>query len=231
MASQTEFTPDLLAYARDTSLRDDPVLTDLRDLTARLPGGPSLQVMAEEGQLLGLLARLIGATSVLEIGTFTGYSTLCMARALPAAGRLVTCELNPKWIEIATPYWERAQVADRIDARVGDASSTLRELRDEHGDGAFDLVFVDGDKGNYVHYYESALALLRDGGLVVLDNTLFFGRVTDPSVQDLDTAAVRRLNELLHQDERVDISMLVMADGITLARKRERAALPHLMAE
>ncbi|GKQ40512.1 O-methyltransferase [Streptomyces sp. A012304] len=220
MATQTHFTPELLAYARETSLRDDPVLADLRDLNAQLPGGPSLQVMAEEGQLLSLLVRLTGATRVLEIGTFTGYSTLCMARALPPGGQIVTCELNPKWIDIAQGYWDRAGVTDRVDTHVGDALATLERLREEGADNTFDLAFVDADKARYAQYYEAALALVRPGGLIVLDNTLFFGRVADPTALDADTQAVRDLNKLLRDDDRVDLAMLVMADGITLARKR-----------
>ncbi|MDO0929809.1 class I SAM-dependent methyltransferase [Streptomyces sp. TG1A-8] len=220
MATHTHQSPELLAYAREISLRDDPVLADLRELNAQLPGGPSLQVMAEEGQLLSLLVRLTDAARVLEIGTFTGYSTLCMARALSPGGQVVTCELNPKWIEIAASYWDRAGVSDRIDARVGDAHDTLAGLHEEHGEGGFDLAFVDADKAHYPEYYETCLHLVRPGGLIVLDNTLFFGRVADPAATDPDTCAVRDLNKLLRDDERVELSLLVMADGITLVRKK-----------
>ncbi|MFD3556729.1 O-methyltransferase [Streptomyces goshikiensis] len=222
MAHQTEFSAELLDYVTGVSLRDDPILAELRKLTSELPGGASLQVMAEEAQLLALLVQLTGATSVLEIGTYTGYSALCMARALPSTGRLVTLDINPKWIEVATPYWQRAGVADRIEPIIGEAAGNLELLRTERGEESFDLVFVDGDKAGYPSYYESALRLVRPGGLIVLDNTLFFGRVIDPAAQDSDTRAIRALNEALRDDNRVDLSLLVMADGITLARKRNR---------
>lgn len=220
MADQTSMTPDILEYVRSVSLRDDEILAGLRSDTFALPGGEAMQVMAEEGQLLALLVGLTGARSVLEVGTFTGYSTLCMARALPADGELVTCDITDRWAEIGMPYWERAGVRDRIDLRVGDASRTLAELSEKRGEDSFDLVFIDADKQNYPAYYEHAVPLVRTGGLIVVDNTLFLGRVADPGAQDPDTEAVRKLNETLRDDERVEISLLVMADGITLARKR-----------
>jgi O-methyltransferase len=220
MAHQTTATPELLDYVRDVSLRDDELLKELRETTAHLPAGTDMQVMAEEGQLLALLVGLTGARSVLEIGTFTGYSTLCMARALPAGGRLVSLEIDDHWPAVGADFFKRAGVDSRIDLRIGDAAQTLDALLAERGAGSFDLVFIDADKANYVRYYEASLELVRTGGLVVVDNTLFFGRVVDPDAADPDTAAVRALNVLLHQDPRVDLSLLVMADGITLARKR-----------
>lgn len=221
MADQTTLSPALLEYARSVSLRDDALLRELYELTACLPGGRAMQIMPEEAQFLALLVRLTGARKVLEIGTFTGYSTLCMARALPPGGRLVTCDITDKWPGVGAPFWERAGVADRIELRVGDAVETLAGLRAGGGDDTFDLVFVDADKTGYPHYYEEALRLVRPGGLVAVDNTLFFGRVADPECHDPDTEAVRALNERLRDDARVDISLLTVADGITLARKRE----------
>ncbi|MEU9123480.1 class I SAM-dependent methyltransferase [Streptomyces sp. NPDC048506] len=221
MADQTALSPALLDYARSVALRDDDLLRELHEMTAQLPGGRAMQIMPEEAQFLALLIRLVGARRVLEIGTFTGYSTLCMARALPADGRIVTCDISDKWPDVGAPFWQRAGVADRIDLRIGDAAETLAELREREGDGAFDLVFVDADKTGYPHYYEQALALVRPGGLVAIDNTLFFGWVADPAVDDPDTVAVRKLNDLLRDDERVDIALLTVADGITLARRRE----------
>ncbi|MFI1203247.1 O-methyltransferase [Streptomyces sp. NPDC020883] len=221
MADQTTLSPALLDYARSVALREDGLLRELHDMTAQLPGGRAMQIMPEEAQFLGLLIRLVGARRVLEIGTFTGYSTLCMARALPAGGRIVTCDISDKWPGIGAPFWQRAGVDGLIDLRIGDAARTLAELREHDGDGAFDLVFVDADKAGYLHYYEQALALVRPGGLVAIDNTLFFGRVADPAADDPDTVAVRTLNDLLRDDERVDIALLTVADGITLARRRE----------
>ncbi|MFF7473112.1 class I SAM-dependent methyltransferase [Streptomyces sp. NPDC008092] len=220
MAEQLAFSDTLHAYLREVSLREDPVLTALREFTAQLPGGAAMQVSPEEGQLLALLVGLTGAVNVLEIGTFTGYSTLCMARALPSGGRLTTCDITDRWPGIAVDHWRKADVEDRIELRIGDAGDTLDALRQEHGAGHFDLVFIDADKTGYLHYYEKSLELLRPGGLVVVDNTLFFGRVVDPEAQDADTVAIRAFNAFLREDERVDVSLLPMADGITLARKR-----------
>jgi O-methyltransferase len=220
MAEQLISEPELLRYVREVSLRDDEILRDLRELTVTLPGGRAMQVMAEEGQLLALLVALTGARTVLEVGTFTGYSTLCMARALPPDGQLITCDVTNKWPAIAAEYWRRAGVEDRIDVRIGDASKTLAELLAAQGPESADLAFIDADKANYVAYYNAAIELVKPGGLIVVDNTLFFGRVIDPAAQDADTAAIRSLNELLYSDDRVDISLLPMADGITLARKR-----------
>ncbi|GLY50812.1 class I SAM-dependent methyltransferase [Lentzea sp. NBRC 102530] len=219
MAQQTEFSPALLDYVRAVSLRDDDVLEELRRETAELPMGQAMQIMAEEGQLLGLLVALTQARTVVEVGTFTGYSTLCMARALPAGGRLITLDISEKWPMIAEPYWERAGVSDLIEVRVGMAERLLDELVAQNGPGTVDLVFVDADKASYRAYYEQALRLVRPGGLIVLDNTVFFGRVIDEGVHDADTVAVRELNAFLLGDERVELAMLPMADGITLARK------------
>ena len=222
MAGQTPLSNELLAYHRDVSLREDDILRDLRDETDKYPMGQVMRVMPEEGQLLGLLVALTGASSVLEVGTFTGYSTLCMARSLPPGGRLLTCDITNKWPQIGVPYWEAAGVADLIEVKIGDARETLADLLNELGPESIDFGFIDADKANYPTYYESTLKLLRPAGLMVLDNTLFFGRVIDSTAQDPDTVAIRELNILLRDDDRVDQSMLSMADGITLARKRER---------
>jgi O-methyltransferase len=227
MAGQTELSPQLLTYVRDVSLREDAVLRELREETAGYPMGTAMQVMAEEGQLLAFLVRLIGARRVLEIGTFTGYSTLCMARALPAAGRLVTCDLTDRWPAIGRPYWQRAGVADRIEVRIGDARDTLAGMLAHGAADTVDLVFVDADKASYRDYYEAALRLVRPGGLLVLDNTVLFGQVVDPAAQDPDTLAIRALNAFLRDDDRVDLAMLTMADGITLARKAAGSTLVH----
>ena len=220
MAGQLSVDETLLEYVRQMSLRDDDVLRELRAETAGMPMLQAMLVLPEEAQLLALLVRVTGARRVLEVGTFTGYSSLCMARALPPGGKVVTCDISERWTAVARRYWERAEVADLIDLRLGDAARTLDSLTARHGPGSFDLAFVDADKANYVRYYEQALALVRPGGLLVLDNTLFFGKVVDPAAQDPDTLAIRELNTLLRDDERVDISMLAVADGLTLVHKK-----------
>ncbi|MGP3987793.1 O-methyltransferase [Streptomyces sp. 3N207] len=220
MATQLAVTEELLAYVEDISHPEDQVLTALRTLTAELPGGPSMQVPPTEARFLTLLVQLTGASRVLEIGTFTGYSTLCMARALPEGGRLITCDISKKWTDIGAEFWERAGVADRIELRIGDARETLAELRGTEGEGSVDLVFIDADKTGYPAYYEEAVALVRPGGLIVLDNTLFFGRVVDPAADDPDTLAIRQVNELIHADDRVETCVLPLADGVTLARRK-----------
>ncbi|MFE4610150.1 O-methyltransferase [Streptomyces niveus] len=220
MANQLAAGSELLAYVREFSLREDDILRDLRRTTAELPGGEAMQVMAEEGQFLAFLVAVTGVTDVLEIGTFTGYSTLCMARALPPGGKLVTCDVTDRWPEIAADYWRRAGVHERIDVRIGRAVETLEAMVSDGFSDQFGLVFIDADKASYPAYYELALRLVRPGGLVVVDNTLFFGRVVDPAADDADTAGVREVNARIRDDRRVDVSMLPMADGITLVRRR-----------
>ncbi|CAM5624621.1 hypothetical protein SAVIM338S_05889 [Streptomyces avidinii] len=219
MRDQIDFTPELLDYVREFSLREDPVLAELRAETAALPDR-IMQILPEEAQLLALLIGLTGARTVLEVGTFTGYSSLRMAQTLPAGGQVVTCDISEEWTAMARRAWAKAGVADRIELRLGDAVRTLDALLVERGPGSMDLVFIDADKSHYPEYYEKSLALTRQGGLIVLDNTLWSGRVADAAVQDADTLGVRRVNETLLRDERVDLSMLPMADGVTLARKR-----------
>ncbi|MFJ3039600.1 MULTISPECIES: O-methyltransferase [Streptomyces] len=221
MAGQVELDERVLDYVRSVSLRDDGILRELVAETAFMPALNAMVTMPEEGQLLALLVGLTGAERVLEVGTFTGYSTLCMARALPPGGKIVTCDISERWTRIARRYWERAGVSDRIELRLGDGAETMRDLLADRGPETFDLVFVDADKTGYAGYYEQALTHLRPGGLVVLDNTLYFGRVADPEAHDADTEAIRALNAALHVDDRVELSMLVMADGITLARKNK----------
>lgn len=221
MANQLDVSNGLLTYVRQVSLRDDDVLRDLREITMELPAGDKLLVMAEEGQLLGLLANLCGARRVVDVGTYTGYSALCLARALPPDGTVFTCDISTRFSTIAVEHWKRAGIADRIDFRIGDGKQILADLEAEFGAGSMDLAFIDADKSSYLEYYESALRLIRPGGLVVIDNTLFFGRVIDPSAEDTDTVAIRSLNEYLRGDDRVDLVLLPMGDGITLARKKE----------
>ncbi len=221
MAEQTSLSPEVLAYLRAASLREDEILRELREETATYPMGQAMQVMAEEGQLLALLVRLTNARVVLEVGTFTGYSTLCMARALPPGGQLITCDITNRWPKIGMTYWQRSGIADRIEVKIGDAAETLALLLDERGPGFADVAFIDADKANYCAYYEKTLPLIRPGGLVIIDNTLLFGRVADDEDNSPEVVEIRELNSRLLRDERIDLSVLPMADGITLARKRE----------
>ncbi|NUH41408.1 class I SAM-dependent methyltransferase [Streptomyces samsunensis] len=222
MANQVGLPAALSEYIRESSLREDGILRQLRETTAELPAGSAMQVMPEEGQLLTLLAGLTPARRILEIGTFTGYSTLCLARALVPGGRLVTCDITHRWPGIGADYWARAGVEGKIDLRIGDATETLKTLLAEEGPGTFDFVFIDADKQGYPDYYETSLALLGERGLIVVDNTLFFGKVVDPDAQDADTAAIRAFNTLVRDDPRVEMSLVPMADGITLIRKKSQ---------
>lgn len=174
----------------------------------------------EQGQFLNLLVQAIGARKTLEVGVFTGYSALWTALGLPADGLLVGCDINESWAGIAERYWREAGVSDRVDMRLGPAIETLDcMLRDSQG-GTFDFIFIDADKASYVEYYERALRLIRPGGLIAIDNVLRSGEVLDPKIDEPGTVAVRKLNEMLHHDERIVLSMLPIADGINLAIRR-----------
>ena len=193
----------------------DDVQQRLIEETATLGGIAQMQIAPEQGAFMTILTRAIGARLAVEVGTFTGYSALSIAKGLPDDGRLVCCDVSEEWTSIARRHWEAAGVAHKIDLRIGPAAETLRDL-----DEPWDLAFIDADKGNYATYYERALELLRPGGLIAVDNTLWSGRVADPSVDDPDTAAIRAFNETVHRDERVDLSLLTVGDGLTLALKR-----------
>ena len=169
---------------------------------------------------MALMARLIGARLAVEIGTFTGYSALAVAQTLPPDGRLIACDINADWTAIGQRYWAEAGVAERIDLRLGPATETLAALRSSADAGRFDIAFIDADKTNYSRYYEDCLALLRPGGLIMIDNVLWGGSVADAGKTDASTEAIRDLNSALHKDERVDLSLVPIGDGLTLARKR-----------
>jgi O-methyltransferase len=218
MRSQIDITPDLLDYLRDVSLRDDDILKDLRAETAGRPDA-IMQILPEEAQFLAFLIRLTGARRILEIGTYTGYSALCMARALPSGGLLVTCDIDPEPTAVAQRYWKRAGVTDKIDLRLADARDTLPALLGQYGPDSFDLAFIDADKAGYPHYYQHAKALIRPGGLIVIDNTLWSGRVIDPTDHHDDTLGIRHINQILRDDQQIDLVLLPMADGVTLVRK------------
>jgi predicted O-methyltransferase YrrM len=216
----TDWLSDALRdYIAITGIREHPVLTRLREETQRLPRA-SMQVAPEEGALLAQLVRLIGARRVLEVGTFTGYSSTAMALALPPDGRIVCCDLNEEWTDVARRAWADAGVADRTELRLGPAVATLDALLAAGETGSFDLAFIDADKPSYDAYYERALQLVRSGGLVCIDNTLWSGRVADPSVTDESTTSIRALNAKIAADERVDPVIVPVGDGLTLARVR-----------
>ena len=212
-------TEPLYRYLQAHSLREPDALRALREETAPMPRA-GMQISPEQGQLMALLVKLLGARRTLEIGVFTGYSALAVALALPEDGRIVACDLSEEWTAIARRHWERAGVAHKIDLRLAAATRTLDALLAEGAAGTFDFAFIDADKANYVAYYERCLELLRPGGLVAADNTLWSGRVADPDDRSEDTEAIRAFNDHLHRDSRVDIAMLSIGDGLTLARRK-----------
>lgn len=209
----------LYQYLLANSLREPGVLRQLRDETAQLPMS-RMQIAPEQGQFMALLVRLLGAQRTLEVGVFTGYSALAVALALPAHGQVVACDLDERYTKIAQRYWQQAGMADKIDLHIAPALETLDQLIAQGESGSFDFAFIDADKRNYLNYYERSLQLLRPGGLVALDNVLWSGRVADPAADDPRTVAIQELNQAIHQDDRVDLSVLAIADGLTLARKR-----------
>jgi len=210
---------ELYDYLLSVSLREQDALRRLRAETGALEEA-RMQIGPEQGQFMALLVELLGARRTLEVGTFTGYSALVVALALPAEGRVVACDVSEEWTRIARRYWDEAGVGHKIDLRLGPAVATLGGLVREGGRGTFDFAFIDADKPNYDAYYELALELLRPGGLMAIDNTLWSGKVIDTSVTDADTEAIRRLNMKLRADERVTLSLVPIGDGLTLARKR-----------
>lgn len=209
----------LYHYLLTVSLREADVLRRLRDETARLPQR-SMQIAPEQGQFMALLVRLINAHRILEVGAFTGYSALCMALAMPPRGQIVTCDISTQWTDVARRYWAEAGVDGRISLRLGPALATLDALLAAGEEGSFDLAFIDADKENYARYYERALELVRPGGLIIVDNVLWGGSVIDPAKQDPDTVAIRAFNFAVGADERVELSLVPIGDGLTLAMKR-----------
>jgi predicted O-methyltransferase YrrM len=210
----------LYDYLISQSLRETPVQSRLREETAALGGPAGMQVSPEQGQFLAFLASLIGAKRVVEVGTFTGYSALSVALALPADGRITCCDVSADWTAIAQRYWEQAGVAGKIELRLAPALETLDALVSEEGVDKVDMAFIDADKENYDGYYEACLTLVRPGGLIAIDNVLWGGAVADPANKSADTEAIRALNAKLKEDRRVDLSLLPIGDGLTLCRKR-----------
>lgn len=214
-----EITPKLYDYMLSVSSRETALMARLRDETAKLPGA-GMQIPPMQGQFLAFLVTLIGARRGIEIGTFTGYSALWVASALPDDGQLICCDVNETTTAVARRYWKEAGVDRKIELRLAPALDTLKALLASRGAGTFDYVFIDADKENYDAYYERALDLVRVGGLIVFDNMLWGGAVADVGKRDADTLALKALNAKLHHDKRIDLSLLYIGDGVTLARKR-----------
>jgi caffeoyl-CoA O-methyltransferase len=215
----TALTDRLYDYLIEVSVREPPLLRELREETAALPMA-MMQIGPEQGQFMRLLIELIGARRAVEVGTFTGYSALCVAEAMGPQGRLVACDVSEEYTAIARRYWARAGVADRIDLRLGPGVATLDKMLADGAAGTIDFVFIDANKPDYGAYFERAMKLLRPAGLIAIDNVLWGGAVADPAVDDEDTSAIRELNRKLAKDERVSLSMVPIGDGLTLARKR-----------
>ena len=210
--------PGIAEYISRHTSAEPELARQLREQTAQMSEA-NMQISAEQGQLLQLLVRVMGARRCLEIGVFTGYSSLLTALALPDDGRIVACDISKQWTDIARDWWQRADVADKIDLRLQPASTTLQQLLSDGEAGSYDFAFIDADKTGYDEYYELCLQLLRPGGLLMLDNVLWSGRVVLESACDEDTAALQQLNAKLADDHRVQTVMLGMADGISLVLK------------
>ena len=220
MSSRTIVLNDALyEYLLSVSLREPDVLCRLREETAKMPQH-NMQISPEQGQFIALLVELTGARKCLEVGTFTGYSTLSVALALPEDGQIVACDISEEFTSRAKPYWQEAGVAGKIDLRLGPALETLDALIADGESGAFDFAFIDADKVNYQGYFQRALDLIRRGGLILVDNVLWSGAVVDPARDDEDTEAIRAFNQTRAGDPRISLSLVPIGDGLTLARKR-----------
>jgi len=218
MANRSFLPAAVDRYLQTVAVRESPLQQRLRAETSLLPQG-GMQIGADQGVLLAFLVRLIGARKAIEVGTFTGYSALAVASALPADGHLVCCDVSEEWTRIARRYWDEAGVADRIELHLAPAQATLARLLHGGGAGAFDFAFIDADKTGYDAYYEACLSLLRKGGLIAIDNTLWGGAVADPADQGDDTKVLRALNLKIRDDRRVDACLISVGDGVMLARK------------
>lgn len=219
MSNQTlGLSPQLYNYFQSISLREPEVLTQLRQETAHQPLS-NMQIAPEQGQFMAFLIKLIGAKKTLELGVFTGYSSLVVALALPENGEIIACDVDEEYTQIARTYWEKAGVSHKIKLHLAPAVLTLENLLAKGEENSFDFAFIDADKSNYDTYYEQALKLVRVGGVIAIDNVLWDGKVADSQVQDNRTQAIRRLNEKLHQDTRILLSVVPIADGLTLAMK------------
>jgi predicted O-methyltransferase YrrM len=219
MGRNIQLTDTLYQYLLDHSVREPAILAELHAETSKVPHA-GMQIGADQGQFMALLVKILGARRCIEIGVYTGYSSTAVALALPPDGKIIACDVSEEWTAIARRYWKKAGVDGRIELRLGPALATLDDLLAQGEAGGFDFVFIDADKGNYLAYYERCLKLLRQGGLIAADNTLWSGDVADPSNDKPDTVALRAFNDALHRDERIDLALLPIGDGVTLARKR-----------
>ena len=221
MGARSLLPDDIERYVGETISKETPLQKRLRDETLKLPGNwAMMQIGPDQGALLALLVRLIGARRTIEIGTFTGYSALAVAQALPKDGKVIACDVNEEWTSIARRYWREAGLADRIELRLGPAVETLQSLLKAGGADSFDFAFIDADKSSYDTYYELCLQLIRANGLIAVDNVLWSGAVVNSKKRDADTDALRALNLKIRDDARVDSVLLTVGDGLTLARKR-----------
>jgi caffeoyl-CoA O-methyltransferase len=218
MSRYSPFNEDTYKYLLATSIREPEVARRLREETQQLKNA-QMQIGPDQGQFMQLLVQLMRATKTLEVGVFTGYSALWVALGLPDNGRIIACDVSEEYTAVARRYWKDARVDQKIDLRLGPALETLDALLKADQAATFDFAFIDADKTNYENYYERTLQLLRVGGLIAIDNTLWSGAVADPEVNDADTLAIRQLNQKLHRDQRVSLSMLTVGDGLTLAMK------------
>ena len=210
---------EIYRYLLEHSLREPELLAELRAETAQLSQA-NMQIAPEQGQFMAMLARMVGARRYLEVGTFTGYSALAVTLGMPQQGETTCLDISEEWTKIAQRYWIRAGLADRIHLHLRPANETLDSLIRDGWSGDYDMAFIDADKTGYVDYYEACFTLVRPGGLILIDNTLWNGKVADDSDQDEDTLAIRGFNRHLHGDERVDLSLVPIGDGLTIARKR-----------
>ncbi len=209
---------NIYEYILNNSLRDLPILKKLRDETRKMPDG-RMQISSDQGQFMGLLVKLTNTKKIIEVGTFTCYSSLVMALALPENGQILSCDISEEYAAVARRFWQEAGVSNKIQLLLGLAEETLVELIQNGEAGTFDMAFIDADKVNYKIYYENCLDLLRPGGLILIDNVLWSGKTANPDETDDDTEAIRELNLSVYNDKRVDLSMLPVGDGLTLARK------------
>jgi caffeoyl-CoA O-methyltransferase len=209
----------LLEYLRQNAVREPKVLQELREETQQLPNA-RMQISSEQGQLMAMLVKLVNARKIVEVGTFTGYSSTVMALAMPPEGRLVACDVSEEYTQIARKFWQKAGVDEQIQLILGKAKESLKQLLQADGQESFDLAFIDADKTAYTEYYEYCLKLIQPGGLILVDNVLWGGQVADSSNHDMDTEALRAFNAALSSDQRIDLCMVPIGDGLTIARKR-----------